>query len=178
MIIGIDFDDVLCETTEAVLQVYNKRHGTFFSKQDVRGWDIAEQIGADEDEVEALFSDPEVWDVALPTSYAPQYLKKLDEEHEIYIITATYLNAVEPKFKWFKERFPFIEEEQIIICHEKQLVDVDVFIDDGVHNMGDPEDIGRCQVLFLTPWNKEYKSQFKTVTSLGEFYDFIKELEA
>ena len=78
-------------------------------------------------------------------------VKKLQEAHEVYIVSAAmeFRNSLTDKLDWLGEHFPFISWKNIVFCGEK-IVNVDVMIDDRAKNFIDFK--GR-PLLFTSPHN-------------------------
>ena len=78
-------------------------------------------------------------------------VKKLQEKHEIYIVSAAmeFRNSLTDKLDWLGEHFPFISWKNIIFCGDK-IINADVMIDDRAKNFIDFK--GR-PLLFSSPHN-------------------------
>ncbi len=78
-------------------------------------------------------------------------VKKLQEKHEVYIVSAAmeFRNSLEDKLDWLADHFPFISWKNIVFCGEK-IVNVDVMIDDRAKNFSNFK--GR-PLLFTSPHN-------------------------
>ena len=79
----------------------------------------------------SLLTDDELWSTLEAPTSRIDTLKKINEHEdiELYIVTSMKVNH-SGKLKRFKELFPFIEDRQIITCHDKWILDGDIWIDD------------------------------------------------
>lgn len=155
----IDIDDTMTHLTRAWCRCLNKRYGTNVSEDDILGWKISNYFPElTEDQVfEPLHEDSFWWDVE-PMVDAPKYIKQLmDEEFKVYICTASFFDTIKSKFERVLGRyFPFISWNQVIVTKNKQLVNGDILIDDGVHNL-----VGGAykKILMSAPHNKDYDAE-------------------
>jgi 5'(3')-deoxyribonucleotidase len=102
----------------------------------------------------------------------------ITDGHEVFIVTAASVYQTLPaKMDWFFGHYPYLGWENIVIAHRKQIVQGDVLIDDGVHNLvgGD-----YFKLLYDCPNNRAYDAGgngMVRVYSLKEAYEVInKEL--
>ena len=104
-------------------------------------------------------------------------LKKLiDDGHEVFICSASHPFAVTPKIKeCLLKYFDYLDTTKLIFIYNKQLIQADFCIDDGIHNLVDAPYKG---ILISTPYNEsinEGEYDIKRVISFKEAYEFIKE---
>ena len=87
----------------------------------------------------SLLTDNELWGTLRAPTIRVDTLKKINEHKniELYVVTSMKVNH-SAKLKRFKELFPFIEDRQIITCHDKWVLDGDIWIDDK------PETLQKC----------------------------------
>ena len=87
----------------------------------------------------SLLTDDELWSTLRAPTSRIDTLKKINEHKniELYVVTSMKVNH-SAKLKRFKELFPFIEDRQIITCHDKWVLDGDIWIDDK------PETLQKC----------------------------------
>ena len=117
----------------------------------------------------SLLTDDELWNtLGAPTSRIDT-LKKINEHEdiELYIVTSMKVNH-SAKLKRFKELFPFIEDRQIITCHDKWVLDGDIWIDDK------PETLIKCsekgKVIKI---NKPYNQNIFCDLSINDFSELF-----
>lgn len=75
----------------------------------------------------------------------------MERMYDIYIITATYPQNAKVKIDWLIKNYPAIDIKNIIITHNKQMIDVDLLVDDYEKNL-----IGGnySKILLDYPWNR------------------------
>ena len=117
----------------------------------------------------SLLTDNELWStLRVPTSRIDT-LKKMNEHEdiELYNVTSMKVNH-SGKLKRFKELFPFIEDRQIITCHDKWVLDGDIWIDDK------PETLIKCsekgKVIKI---NKPYNQNVFCDLSVNDFSELF-----
>ena len=117
----------------------------------------------------SLLTDNELWStLRVPTSRIDT-LKKMNEHEdiELYIVTSMKVSH-SAKLKRFKELFPFIEDRQIITCHDKWVLDGDIWID------AKPETLIKCsekgKVIKI---NKPYNQNVFCDLSVNDFSELF-----
>ena len=117
----------------------------------------------------SLLTDNELWStLRVPTSRIDT-LKKMNEHEdiELYIVTSMKVSH-SAKLKRFKELFPFIEDRQIITCHDKWVLDGDIWIDDK------PETLIKCsekgKVIKI---NKPYNQNIFSDLAVNDFSELF-----
>lgn len=150
----IDMDDTLENFSEILVQMLNEKHG--LSADRPKEWDLKKTFPTlTFDEIWAPLKEDEFWERLTPLPGAVEYTKRLIEDgHKVRIVTATHPNNVEKKMNlMFLKHFPHFKYKDVIIAHEKQMINGDVLVDDAVHNH-----IGGkyLNILFDASHNKEY----------------------
>jgi len=176
-VIGIDLDDVLWSLVDAWLKRYNEIVDDDVTPEDIKSWQIDQYIKKGTREMLFyILEQNDFWETLKPKPGSQFYLKKLiDDGYDVVIITATSYQTLKPKLIQFFELFPFIKEEQIIVTQRKQMVDVDLLVDDNPVNFYDASYI---KVLFDAPHNKAFNEKLISAVRLSNWtfiYNFIKE---
>ncbi len=168
MVIALDIDNVCNSLCEAVLSVYNERHGTNHTEEDIHTYNIENCIPCDHDEIKNMFLDKTVWKRIKVVPGAVEYIKKLhDDGHRILFVSATLLDNVPKKASWLRRTFPFLDiEECFIPVKDKSLVNVDVLVDDCLDNL---RRVDRLNIVFDKPWNRSEKSKARAYTWEGVY---------
>lgn len=164
MRIGIDVDDVLNNLVDKWVEKYNLLYRGNLQVEDITSWDICQfsSIGADF----YRLLDAELWSSLRPLEGSVEITKKLqDAGHELILVTATHKKDVECKVNWLEEHFPHLDLNNLIITRRKDLVDVDVLVDDGGHNIeAFPGDV----LVMDRPWNRYLGEEYARVYSWEE----------
>ena len=138
MTILVDMDDVLELMLEGWVQVLNARYGTNATPDDVTSWQVEDAFpGLTKEQVYSVELEDSFWDWVQPMPGAREALEKLiSEGHEIYVVTATAYQTLRAKMEKVLFRyFPFIDWKHVIVTFNKQMIEGDILIDDGPHNL-------------------------------------------
>lgn len=117
----------------------------------------------------SLLTDDELWSTLEAPTARIDTLKKINEHEdiELYIVTSMKVNH-SAKLRRFKELFPFIEDRQIITCHDKWVLDGDIWIDDK------PETLIKCsekgKVIKI---NKPYNQNIFCDLNINDFSELF-----
>lgn len=153
MRIGIDIDNVICNTAETVLDIHYKRTGERINIKDIKSYDMTEYVSEKyRNNFNELFNDMEVWENMKLLPGCSKAIELLYENgFDIYFIT-TGDKLYRKEF--LKKHFPFLNiENRFIQTPNKQIIKVDYLIDDYEQNLIDGEYIG---LLMNYPWNTAF----------------------
>jgi len=159
MRIGIDLDDVINNLVSIWLSRYNLDYNDNVKIEDIKSWDIGDYTKAGKDFYKYL-GDGETFKNLSIKDGAANVIEKLCQEHEVYIVTAnaSYNTGVcDDKVNFIKKFMPFFPIKNIIFINNKSLLDLDVLIDDGLHNF-----VGfkGKKIVFDRPWNQDYRNKY------------------
>lgn len=161
MKIGIDIDNTICSTTEAVLSFINKKLGLNLQLKNIKQYYIENALPHEYQWiVEFAFQSSEMWkQVKLIENCAAAIQKLYEDGHELYFVTATTAYNFRKKLKFLERSFPFLPKDYIqqnsISIKKKQLLLLDVLIDDCTENLLRPRNY--CSICMDYPWNKDFK---------------------
>ena len=132
MTIGVDFDNTLFPTLETVLELYNERHGTQITFDQVYTYNLYDCFDMSvAEQIINMFCEKTLYEHLRPYAGATHALRSLFEQgHMILILTATDADNLKWKEALIQRYFPFIVKENIIRVHQKKLIKTDVLIDD------------------------------------------------
>ena len=177
-VIGVDLDDVLWGLLDAWLLRYNEITDDNVLPGDIKSWDIAQYIHKGTKEMLFyILEQSDFWEMVQPYTDAQEYLKKLvDGGYDVVIVTASSHKTLNAKLERFYKLFLFIKTEQVIVTKRKQMIDMDVLIDDNPENL---RDASYRSILFNTPHNEAFNE-----TEIGavrmhdwrEIYEYITEV--
>lgn len=145
-------DEVLADPIHKFIQLYNRDYGVSLDLKIDDGNEIYHHVPEninmkwfDYINEKGFFRDLPVIDGAI------EALKKLQEQYDVYIVSAAmeFPNSLEDKYHWLAEHFPFISWKNIIFCGNK-IVNTDIMIDDRAKNFIGFK--GRS-LLFTSPHN-------------------------
>lgn len=181
MTILVDMDDTIEQLLPAWLNWLNREHSVCVSQDDIHSWNMEEAYPMlTKAQVYAPLLRDELWDDVKPMDGAVEYLKRIiDDGHEVYIVTAPNPHTLKAKMdKVLFRYFPFIHWDHVIVTSKKQLVQGDVRIDDGPHNL-----IGTngLKILVDAPHNHSFNEKehyIRRVKTWSEIYDKVCEYNA
>jgi len=175
-----DADDTIADLSAPWIAQLNKQYNKHVRVEDIPTWDItAAYPDLSSEQIFAPIYQKSFWQQLQPIEGSCHYLKKLlDDGHEVFIVTATNYETSDAKVKRLLELFPFLTGDKIIVAHHKHLINGDVLIDDGVHNLlrGNYE-----KFLFHRPNNAAFNEKEHNITrvfSWREAYESICRLAA
>lgn len=173
MKIGIDIDNVITDTVNGVLDYINERLPVELTINDIEEyWMEAALPEQYQWIVAAAFNDSLMWKNVKMIEGAAQYIGELyNDGHKIYFVTATTPNNFKKKIGFLERSLPFFPQGYVcqhsISIQEKQLLRLDVLIDDYLDNLiGEKEYLG---ILFDYPWNRNTTSK-----ALSELYGIAR----
>ena len=158
--IGVDMDDTINSLVERWIEKYNEDYDDNVKIEDIKSWDIGDYTKAGKDFYKYL-GDGETFKNLSIKEGAAEVIEKLCENNEVYIVTAntSYNTGVcDDKVNFIKKFMPFFPIKNIIFINNKSLLDLDVLIDDGLHNF---EEFKGTRVVFDRPWNQDYSKPSK-----------------
>lgn len=180
MKIAVDIDNTLCTTTQAVCDHYNEYTGEHLTIDDIIKYHIEDCVNPKYSKlINTLFHDANAWKRIEVIPQCQEILKLLvDSGHKVYYATSTTSKNLNAKRKWLQANFPFIDsEKQLIAIKNKQLLNVDILIDDCSAYMEGGNYKG---ILIDYPWNRDFKCDeihnFR-VMSWMQIYTKIQRLE-
>jgi 5'(3')-deoxyribonucleotidase len=147
--IGIDLDDVLNNLVNVWIKKYNKFYNDKLKIEDIKTWDIQE-YAKHGIKIFDILKEPGICYNLDPQPNSQKVIDFLQNHADVYIVTATYPDNFLDKVKWLNRYFPSIKINDIIICHNKSLLELDYLIDDNPKNMIGLKGKG---ILFTKPWN-------------------------
>lgn len=172
----IDIDDTISDLLSAWLKTLNEKYGTSVYRDDVTDWDMRtfypsltrEQI------FEPLHHNG-FWKTVKPKPDAMEYVEKLfNEGYNVFLCTSTDYRNIRAKYEYIVKRyFPYIEWNHVIIASNKQMIQADYLIDDGIHNL---ENGNFIKILMTAPHNRNYDAKANGMyraDNWKEVYDFI-----
>lgn len=155
MKIGIDLDDTINNLVEVWIERYNIDYNDNVRIEDIITWDIGDFTKAGKDFYKYL-GDGETFKNLSIKDGAAEVIEKLCGNNKVYIVTAnaSYNKGVcDDKVNFIKKFMPFFPIKNIIFINNKSLLDLDILIDDGLHNF---EGFKGKRILFDRPWNRNW----------------------
>ena len=157
-------DDTIEHLLKAWVDGVNKKYGCSVSCEEIRSWDVSAAFpGLTREQVYDIPMQPGFWKTVDPIDGASDALKRLiNAGHEVFIVTATPYESIYEKMSEVLFRyFPFLSWDHVIITSRKQMINGDVLIDDGIHNL---EGGHYKKILMTAPHNISYDAEAHGMT--------------
>lgn len=182
MIIGIDIDDTITNHCEVWFDIYNKFYkndkSTYLSLSDAYKWNFYDEY---QDETKhnlflALGDQIRYYEnLSLLENVNTTIKEIIDSGNKVIFISATEKQYQEDKKRWLLEKIPMITENDIIFTSQKNIINVDVMIDDNL----DYASKFNCPfILFKRPWNtgREQSLYTDNILICSNWYEIEKYL--
>ena len=168
--VGLDVDDTLYECNSYAVSIINSRHPDEepLRLEDIKTWGGGHRHS---DERIALYSDPEFVRAQPITEGAQEFVKKLSEIADVFFITAVPACCMSARAERLIADFPEIPAENMLLGRRKDIIALDIMLDDGAHNISSSR--AAYPVLFRKPWNADL-SGLLSVNSYDDFLHFCE----
>ncbi|NKI31978.1 5' nucleotidase, NT5C type [Croceivirga thetidis] len=157
MTIFVDMDEVLADTYQAHIDIYNSEFGTSFTKKDADGKDFWKCVPVENQQsVKDHAWQKDFFKNLKVMENSQEILKELSAQNEVYIASAAmqFPNSLKEKSDWLDEHFPFIDWRYRILCGHKHILKGDVLIDDRPFHL---ERFTGRSIIFTSPHNVNTK---------------------
>ena len=173
--LAVDIDNTIWDLVTPWLTYYNRIYEDNIKYDDIKKYEFFDIIkNATRNEMLNLLNQEEFWDSVVPYSESFEYLKKLNEEYELYIVTSTSYKTPRKKFDKLFSYFNFLTEDQLIITSKKYLLNVDILIDDCVECLAHGNYI---KLLIDSPYNKDISDNtIIRIKNLKDAYNYLHTL--
>ncbi len=152
--IGCDLDSVLNHLDRAWVEWVQNNHDPEFKIEKWVSWDLHKHAKGGQ-KLYSFLDDPKNFSILEVQEDAVRVTKKLAKYHDLFVVsTCTNFIACAAKAAWLKKYFPHISQKNIVFTARKDIIRVDVLIDDGEHNFKNFEGI---PILYDSPWNTHAK---------------------
>lgn len=166
---GIDVDDILMSCNQYALELANQEYGFNppLTLDEFTQWGKTGKRG---DIVFKYYNSYEFYKTQPVYEGAKEFVSELRKRGEVFFVT-----AVNPEFMGIRamrllQEFPEIPPENIIMGARKDLVHVDITLDDGAHNICASN--STYPVLMRRPWN-QHMTGCLSVNNYGEFLTLV-----
>ncbi len=174
--LGIDVDDVLVSLVPIWLDIFNSKTGHDIKPEDIKSWNIESYIPEEHRKYFwSILSTEELWETIQPLTDSQMYIKRLSEEYDLYLITATHWTNATMKGNMLNRLFPFIDiYKKLIIGSNKQIIDINLLIDDGCHNLTSGL---YNKILYTQPWNKDFNCKEHGILRVNNWDEAYKKIK-
>lgn len=169
--IGVDVDDVLYDCNQhAVDLLCSEREYSPMSIYDIEGWGAA---GGRLDERLAYFSRADFVENQPILPGAQEFIEELSKRGEVFFSTAVGGKCMSARAQRLIRDFPQVPERNIMIGARKDLLSLDILLDDGAHNILGSS--AKYPVLFRRPWNN-HLTGLLAVNGYGDFLRLVDQI--
>lgn len=156
MVIALDVDNVCVDTTACVLAQHYADTDERLTLDDIKSYYIENYVSDDyKDDFHLIFFKKEMWKRVQVLPHCVEVVKRLhDKGNEIWFVTSTEPQNVSKKARFLQRTFPFLDiRKRLITTHCKQMINVDILIDDYEMNLINGSYFG---ILMNYPWNSNF----------------------
>lgn len=139
-----------------LLYTYNERYNDNVKFDDINDYDISKFLKFECKNIFAEFCDNEFMSSLKLVHGAKDVIDRLHRFDDVYFVTAGYPETVLARHVWLSKHFKWYSSKNLIICNNKQMLMLDILIDDHYDNL-----VGGTYepILIDKPWNKKYNVQ-------------------
>lgn len=175
--IGVDLDETINDMTAQIIPLYNAKYNDSIRYEDITEYDMKPFLKPECKHIWEEFVDDRFYAGLTVAPNAVDVLSGLNKEHEIFFVTAGHPYTLAARDRWLEKNFSFYKSSNLIVCRTKQLLDLDVLIDDYEYNLIGGRYYG---ILVDKPWNQEIAPRLyhmKRIFHLSEVPKIVYDLE-
>ncbi len=164
--IGIDMDEVLADTTGALIDEFNRRTELGITVEQIVGRKIYDIMPEHTAEIRDILASDGFFRRLNVMKDAQEVVKKLAAHYDIYIVTAAMdvPTSFHDKYDWLLTHFPFLDPQQFVFCGRKGIVATDYLIDDSPKQLA----IHTGKPLMFTAPHNEGSTDFERLNNWKE----------
>ena len=164
--IGLDVDDILYDCNGYALERLNTEEGIVppLTIYDIKGW--GRSHGRADGRLK-YFSDPDFVASQPILPGAVEMVRELCAVADVFFVTAVPPVCMSARAERLAKDFPEVPPEHILIGTRKDIVNLDILLDDGAHNI--MRTSATYPVLFRKPWN----THLSGLLSVNSHEDFL-----
>ena len=163
-----DLDGVIIDLTKGWLAKYNQEYDDNLTIDEMFGkWDVENAVKPEaRDDIYNMLDNADEYASLDPISGAVEGMQKLHDsgEFDLYILSAFMGKGgvADGKCRWIDEHLPFVDKDNIILAHDKELVYGDFLVDDSDKNLlkwmafQSPLNSNASAIMMEAPHNKNF----------------------
>jgi len=173
MKIGIDCDDVLRDFVPKCLEIYNKKYNTNATLEQVTEWTFDNVMPEIKDKIEFFLTNAKelFYDTTPRKDFInlPYYLK--EHGHDVAIVTHQLKGIEDYTCQWLKKyNVPY---DSLHFSNDKSLINLDVLVDDGLHNLNNLNHKKTMGLCVERPWNNNNRWEGIYVNNTDDVFTVI-----
>ena len=167
---ALDVDDLLLECIPYAISLANEKYkfDPPLTVHEVNRWG---RTGTRADVIFEFMDDPRFFENQPVIKGAKEFVRKLSRMTEIFVSTAVWPEYMTLRFQRILKEFPEIPQDHILMGSRKDMIDVDILFDDGMHNVLNSN--AAYPILMRRPWNQEATG----ILSVNNYDEFLKLVE-
>lgn len=176
MTILVDIDSTLTNFGEVWLHYLNMIYNTKYRQENITSWDWPEKVF---DEPWEPLNERKFWEEVKVNEDAKCVISEWTRynRHKVYLVTASeYTDTLGLKIRSTVNQFPpnVLTTHNVLIAHDKSLIDGDVIIDDNPENLKN----GKCKyrLLYNQPWNRDQDGMFVRVNDWADIQETVSQI--
>ncbi len=160
-IIAIDMDDTICHLIPKAIQYHNLMYPDLpLSMEQIISFDLS-GIWHPTCTDDIFFGRPGLYEeLEIFDEHTIDEVKRMTTNYDVIIVTAARPASVPEKWKWLQMHMPFIPFDNFFVAKRKYLLDFDLLIDDGPHNLIAAKEAGKQTIMIPRPWNAPVQKDF------------------
>jgi len=160
-VIAVDMDDTICHLVKRCIYYNNLDFPTHLLRyEDMLDWNT-DHLRHPECTEEVFFQRPGLYEeLELFDEHVVEEMEKLHRDYDVIIVTAARPKTVHEKWNWLQRHMPFIPFDNFFVCKRKYLLEFDLLIDDGAHNLVPAMERGKQVLCIPHPWNLKAREQY------------------
>lgn len=164
--IGLDVDDVLYQCNAYALSLLKEKYGDLpeFHINSIKSWGSQGNLS---DERISMFADPAFVANQPMFDGAKKFVRALSHIADVFFVTAVPPQCMSARAERLAKDFPEVPVGNILIGTRKDIIDLDILLDDAPHNIFSTR--ASYPVLMRRPWNTELTGML----SVNTYDDFI-----
>lgn len=167
---ALDVDDLLLECVPYAIRLANEKYkfDPPLTIHEVNRWG---RTGTRSDIIFEFMDDADFILTQPPIKGAQEFVRKLSQMTEIFVSTAVWPEYMSQRFQRIIEVFPEIPRDHILMGSRKDMIDVDILFDDGMHNVLNSN--AAYPILMRRPWNQDATG----ILAVNNYDEFLKLVE-
>lgn len=168
--VALDIDDVLMECVPYAIKLANEKYN-FDPPLSIYEVDRWGKLNTRADVIFEFFHDPEFFKTQPVILGAKELVRKLSKTAEVFVSTSVYPEFMSIRAQRIMEEFPEIPQDHIYMGSRKDKIDVDILLDDGMHNVFRSN--AAYPILMRRPWNRDATGML----AVNNYDEFLKLVE-
>jgi len=155
VVIACDMDGVLVDNNPRFIDIINATFQTRYTTEDIKSFAYDGFPDHIKSMLLGFWNMGWIYDDAKPEIGAMTCIEMMRSHGHRVIVASTPLEGhVRQKLEWLRlHNFP---KEDVVLIHDKHLLQADILIDDGPHNMDAWLEMSRPLIAFVQPYNRDH----------------------